>query len=136
MDRVVPPEIESSLKRFDSQSTLLQTVYVILGIIAITAPIVVAVMTDLLGVPMTRAFSLGGAVAVGLIAGFRLSRRGNEMRRAYLDLRAAIIKYKYDQTTGITELVEAYLRINRSIGTIEGPDSKHDDGTAKKLGLP
>ncbi len=112
MEKKIPNQIKKSLKRWETQSSMLQFLYVFLGAIAIIAPLVVASFTDLLGDLLTRLVSFCGAFAVGLIGGFRLSKQANKMRRAYIELRSAIVRYVKGSNLRLA------LVSSRQIGTV------------------
>ncbi len=122
MEKKIPNQIKKSLKRWETQSSMLQFLYVFLGAIAIIAPLVVASFTDLLGDLLTRLVSFCGAFAVGLIGGFRLSKQANKMRRAYIELRSAIVRYEACPDVTLDNLVEEYTSIAKTIGSIIGPE--------------
>jgi hypothetical protein len=105
IERPVPREIESSLRKWGRESAILQTLYISLGIIAIIAPLTVASFTDLLSSLTTRVVSFVGAVAVGLIGGFQLAQKANNLRQAYIDLNAAILRYRADPNTSEKSLI-------------------------------
>ena len=122
MEKKIPNQIKKSLKRWETQSSMLQFLYVFLGAIAIIAPLVVASFTDLLGDLLTRLVSFCGAFAVGLIGGFRLSKQANKMRRAYIELRSATVRYEACPDVTLDNLVEEYTSIAKTIGSIIGPE--------------
>lgn len=122
MKEEIPNQIKKSLKKWETQSSMLQVLYVFLGAIAIIAPLVVASFTDLLGDLLTRLVSFCGAFAVGLIGGFRLSKQANKMRRAYIELRSAIVRYEACPNFTLDNLVEKYTSIAKTIGSIIGPE--------------
>lgn len=124
MNVEIPTQIEVSLKVYRSQSSWLQFFYVLLGGISIIAPLSVASFTDLLGDLWTRVFSFSGALSIGLVGGFRLQQQSNKMRRAYLELRSAILRYQSTTTFTIDDLVSEYVRIAETIGDIIGPQAE------------
>ena len=121
MNKEIPNQIKKSLKRWEMQSSMLQFLYIFFGAIAIVAPLVVASFTDILGDLRTRIVSFCGAFAVALIGGFRLSRHANDMRRAYVELRSAIVQFEACNTFTLDNLVEEYTSISKTIGSIKGP---------------
>lgn len=119
----IPDQIKDSLKKWKSQSSMLQFLYIFLGAISIIAPLIVGGFTDVLGSLLTRIVSFCGAIAVGLIAGFRLSRHANSMRRAYIELRSAIVLYEACNDRTLANLANEYVKISKSIGSIAGPQA-------------
>jgi hypothetical protein len=125
MKNNVPPEILDTMARWDTQSSILQYTYIFFGVIAITAPLIVSTFTDLLGQSGTRLTSFAGAVAVGLIGGFRLAQKSNELRHAYHDLRNLVLRYKASDSMSEAQLIEEYAKISIRIGSIDEPGSEH-----------
>lgn len=129
MKNEIPNQIKKSLKRWETQSAMLQALYVFLGAISIIAPLIVAGFTDMLGDFLTRLVSLFGACAVGIIGGFKLSNQANTMRRAYVELRSALVRYEGCTNFTLDNLIEEYASIAQTIGSIVGPkvQDSHSD---------
>lgn len=132
MERTVPKEILYSMARWNRQSTILQCMYIFLGIIAITAPLVVSSFTDILGELSTRLVSFAGAVAVGLLGGFRLAQKSNDMRRAYIDLRSLVLRFKVCDSMSEDELVNTFAALSLKVGNIDGPGSEQPNRVASR----
>ena len=93
-----------------------------LGVVSVIAPLVVATFTNLLGDVLTRVISLCGAIAVGLIAGFKLRMHANKVRRAFIELRSAVVEYEYSSHANLDKLVQEYTTISKKLGSMVGPD--------------
>lgn len=122
MNKEIPNQINKSLKKWNIESSILQSLYIFLGSISIIAPLVVAGFTDLLGDFLTRIVSFCGAIAVGVIGGFRLAKHANKSRRAYLELRSAKLQYEALPDFTLDNLVEKYTSIVKTIGSVIGPE--------------
>lgn len=127
MKNEIPNQIKKSLKKWNIESSILQFLYIFLGAISIIAPLIVAGFTDLLGDFLTRLVSFCGAIAVGIIGGFRLSMHANKSRRAYIELRSAIVRYETNPDFTLDNLAEEYTSIAKTIGSIKGPDVEVQD---------
>ncbi|MFA5819955.1 MAG: hypothetical protein WC854_11860 [Bacteroidales bacterium] len=121
MKEEIPNQIKKSLKRWKTQSAMLQYFYAIFGVISIISLLIVTSFTDLLGDLLTRIVSFCGALAILLIAGFRLSWHANKMRRSYVELRSAIIKYETISDFTLSDLTREYTCISSKISSIMGP---------------
>jgi hypothetical protein len=118
----IPDQILKSLKKWDRESSILQFTYAFLGVVSVIAPLIVSAFTNRLGDLPTRVVSLCGAVAVGLIAGFKLRMHANSVRRGFIDLRSAIVEYESCAHYDLDKLVREYIRISKRLGSMVGPD--------------
>ncbi|MFZ2976127.1 MAG: hypothetical protein WA055_05880 [Candidatus Moraniibacteriota bacterium] len=134
MKKEIPNQIELSLKKWNIESSILQILYVILGSISISAPLIVACFTDRLGDLPTRIVSFSGAVAVGIIGGFRLSLHANKVRRAYIKLRTARVRYEFCSDYSLDNFVKEYVDISEGLGSIIGP-GEQDPNFNQNTGL-
>jgi hypothetical protein len=124
--REIPPFINQSIDRWRRQSATLQYTYMLLGVVAIVAPLCVATFTDLLGAGWTRALSFAGAGAAALTTGFRLQQKGNEMRKAYFELVALSLAYRTGTSMTEERLVEEFRKLAIGVASLAGPEDRSE----------
>lgn len=116
--RDVPQGYRELLPIWNRLATLLQTTYVVLGLLATVSSLVVATFTKELGTPGVKGVSFLLALSIGLITAFDIGAKANAARGAWRLLNAATLAYANDPSFSIHDLYKQYLAGEALLGDI------------------
>jgi len=117
--RQAPQEYRDMEQKWRSLSTMLQTVYVGLGLIATASSLVLATFTTELGTAWVKGVSFALSLSLGVITAFNVGAEANGVRSAWRVLKAAILAYENDQNFTIQDLYKQYVAGEALIGDIK-----------------
>lgn len=115
----IPDEIKSILNRWYRQARVLRTVHACLGIAAIISSLLVAAKINSFETTYIEWLAFIAAVTVGLMSGFNLGDKANQMMRAWRLLNAAALKFKHEEKPDQMKLIKAYEDAESIIGDVK-----------------
>jgi len=118
MSREVPKPYLDIRIVWNRLASTLQLVYVLLGLTATGASLVVSSFTTELPTGWIKALSFSSAVALALITAFNIGGKTNAARTAWRTLNAAVLAYGEDSTFTIQQLHGAYVTGEDQLGGI------------------
>lgn len=121
-NREVPAQVQKSLDRWNTQSTFLQYAYITLLFVSISASVAVAAAVGEIPNSWVKLISFVAAMSGGLMGGFNLKEKANEMRNAYSQLRTLVLRYEHVEAYGVDVLIRDYDRLSQRLGEIRGKE--------------
>jgi len=117
--RALPTGYAELLPIWNRLAKQMQTVYVILGVLATICSITLATFTTELGTYWIKVVSFCLASSIALITSFDIGAKANSARGAWRILNAACLAYANDESFTIQDLYKQYVAGEAMLGDIK-----------------
>lgn len=111
------PYILEYLERWELVATVLRIIHLLLGTLAIFFSLLAAAQIGSIQDEYAKIFAFIAAVSIALMAAFNLSEKSNNVRNAWRELNAAVMKFNQN-IIGEKEIIEAYRREEGVVGDV------------------
>jgi hypothetical protein len=116
--RQVPIEISKELAKWLRNSRLLRGAHLSLGTAAIVLSVLVASQIRSLDPVVVSLLAAGSAIATGLLTGFDLGTKANQVRNAWRLLNSAVIEFQENPNYPVETLIATYSHGEQMIGDV------------------
>jgi hypothetical protein len=105
------------LDRWELVATILRLIYLTLGVVAIFFSLLAAVQIGSIQDAYAKIFAFIAAVSIAFMSGFNLTDKSNNVRAAWRELNAGVMKYNTGDINDI-DLIEIYREQKKKIGDV------------------
>jgi hypothetical protein len=114
----VVKEINVLLKKLDNWATQLQTLTVIVTLVAVSTSLAIGFFAGEINPVWIKSMALVSAFCTISMSALRLEKKARDLRESYRYLQYAVYKYKIG-VFDIHELVNAYIQTEKIVGHVE-----------------
>jgi hypothetical protein len=111
------PQILEFLERWELVATVLRIIHLILGTLAVFFSLLAASQIGSIQDEYAKILAFIAAVSIALLAAFNLSEKSNNVRNAWRELNAAVMKFN-ENIIDEKEIIEKYREAERIVGDV------------------